>query len=222
MKRQRCEFHSHTLLSDGELLGIELISRAYSLNHSAIAVTDHVSTTNVDWVVRQERKECKLADGFDIIAIAGVEITHVPPRSIDRTVKAARRAGAEIVVVHGETTVEPVPAGTNFAAVSNPDVDILAHPGLITIKEAEIAKNHDVFLEVSSRRGHCFSNGHVARVAEAVGNKTLVNTDAHAPEDLLTHAEAKKVAAAAGFDPRRVSQATEGFPRDLLKRIGKL
>ena len=54
--------------------------------------------------------------------------------------------GAEIVVVHGETIVEPVIKGTNWSAVNCPEVDILAHPGLITVEEVEIAKYNDIAL----------------------------------------------------------------------------
>ena len=45
-----------------------------------------------------------------------------------------RGLGARIIVVHGETIVEPVRPGTNRKALES-DVDILAHPGLITEDE---------------------------------------------------------------------------------------
>jgi len=82
--------------------------------------------------------------------------------------------GAEIVVVHGETIVEPVIKGTNWSAVNCPEVDILAHPGLITDEEVEIAKDNDIALEISSRRGHCLGNGHVAKLALEVGADLVV------------------------------------------------
>ena len=37
------------------------------------------------------------------------------PRLIGKMVALARAAGAKIVIGHGETLVEPVPAGTNRA-----------------------------------------------------------------------------------------------------------
>ncbi len=45
-------------------------------------------------------------------------------------VRLSKELGAEIVVVHGETSVEPVAPGTNNASVELSDVDILAHPVL--------------------------------------------------------------------------------------------
>ncbi|MGQ0797828.1 MAG: histidinol phosphate phosphatase domain-containing protein [Methanobacteriota archaeon] len=222
MTARRAEFHSHTVLTDGELLGIELIRRAVALGHRAIAVTDHVSLGNIEWVVRQEILDCDLAKSWDILAIPGVEITHVPPDRLDDAVRAARRAGARVVVVHGETISEPVAPGTNRRAVSNPDVDILAHPGLITREDADLARSNDVFLEISTRRAHAPANGHVAREAEGAVATPIVDSDAHAPGDLVTQDEAVRFARAAGLPERLVTTATEGAPDALLKRLGLL
>ena len=222
MTAKRAEFHSHTVLTDGELLGIELIRRAAALGHRALAVTDHVSLGNIEWVVRQEIADCDLAKSWDILAIPGVEITHVPPDRLDEAVRAARRAGAQIVVVHGETVSEPVASGTNLRAASNPDVDILAHPGLGTAEEADLARANDVFLEISGRRAHAPANGHVARVTEAAKATPIVDSDAHAPGDLLAQDQAVLFARAAGLPDRLVRTATEGAPDALLKRLGLL
>jgi len=222
MTAKRAEFHSHTVLTDGELLGIELIRRATALDHRAIAVTDHVSLGNIEWIVRQEIADCELAKSWDIVAIPGVEITHVPPDRLDEAVRAARRAGAQIVVVHGETISEPVARGTNLRAVSNPDVDILAHPGILAPEEADLARSNDVFLEISSRGAHAPANGHVARRTEEAKATPIVDSDAHAPGDLLTQEEAVAYAKASGLPERLVRTATEGAPDSLLKRLGFL
>ncbi|MDD1737550.1 MAG: histidinol phosphate phosphatase domain-containing protein, partial [Methanothrix sp.] len=110
----------------------------------------------------------------------------------------ARRLGAEIVVVHGETPVEPVRPGTNRAALEA-DVDILAHPGFITLEEAELARENNVCLEITSRRGHNITNGHVVRLAKMAGAKMIVNTDSHAPGDLISSKRAVEIAMGAGL-----------------------
>ena len=69
-------------------------------------------------------------------------------------------ASADLVVVHGETMAEPVVKGTNRAAVDCEFVDVLAHPGFITLDEARIATANGVHLELTSRRGHSLTNGH--------------------------------------------------------------
>jgi len=121
--------------------------------------------------------------------------------------------------VHGETIVEPVESGTNRAAVSNPSVDLLAHPGLISEEEAELAKENDVYLEITSRKGHCLTNGHVARVAREVGAKLLLNSDLHSPDDFLTKELGAKILAGAGLDHGEVIKVMEENPGELLKKI---
>ncbi|MDD1771226.1 MAG: histidinol phosphate phosphatase domain-containing protein, partial [Methanomassiliicoccales archaeon] len=190
----RIDLHCHTLLSDGELLPTELARRAMVMGHSAIAATDHASISNLDRLISEVKADAELVKEWDIDMLAGVEITHVPMRKLDEVVVAAKRRGAEIIVVHGETVTEPVEHGTNAVAVNNPDVDILAHPGFITLDEAQMAKDNDVILEITSRRGHNATNGHVASMALQVGAKMVVNTDTHAPSDLIDYDTAMKVA----------------------------
>ena len=85
----------------------------------------------------------------------------------------AKQLGAWIVVVHGETIVEPVEKGTNLAALNSPDVDILAHPGMLSPEEARLAAANHIFLEISARKGHSLTNGHVAKLGLKAGAKML-------------------------------------------------
>ncbi len=221
MSEGRCDFHTHTILSDGELLPMEMIRRAAMSGHRAIALTDHASFSNVVQVVEAVVRDCEKADAWGIEAIPGVEITHVPVRHIDAAVRAARKAGAELVVVHGESPVEPVEPGTNHAAVSNPEVDILAHPGMLEEDDSALAVQNGVFIEITCRRGHSLTNGHVASVAKAVGAKLLVNTDAHAPSDLATMSFAERVALGAGLDQVQARIALVDNPDLLMRKLGR-
>ena len=154
------DFHTHTFLSDGVLLPIELIRRAVVAGYTALGVTDHASAGNLKSVLDVLVAECRLAEKhWEIRALPGVELTHVPPEAIAELVQEARATGAQLVVVHGESPVEPVAPGTNLAAVSCPDVDLLAHPGLLTPEEADLAARHGVFLELTARGGHALGNG---------------------------------------------------------------
>jgi len=221
MRARRCDFHMHTTMSDGELLPMELIRRAAAADHRAIALTDHASFSNLESVVKSVSRDCRRADAWGIDAIPGVELTHVPVRYIDEAVRKSRRAGAELIVVHGETPVEPVEKGTNHSAVSNPEVDILAHPGMIEIDDAELAAENEVILEVTCRRGHSLANGHVVALARRAKAKLLVNSDAHSPDDLSTMAFANTVARGAGMLPEEVRAALVSAPEELLKRLGR-
>ena len=195
------DYHTHTIFSDGDLIPSELVRRATKIGNEGIALTDHVDFSNYDFVLRsllQAKKE--LEGDWEIAVLIGVEITHVPPKKIDKLVEKAKKAGAEIIVIHGESIVEPVANGTNKAAVANEDVDILAHPGFITEEEVELAKDNDVLLEITARIGHSLTNGHVASLAKKMGANVVIDTDTHSPNDLINDEMAMMVLMGAGFD----------------------
>ena len=166
-------------------------------------------------------RDCDLAwEEWGFRVLPGVELTHCPPRSIAPLAARAKRAGAKIVVIHGETLVEPVPPGTNQASVECPDVDVLGHPGLLTEAEAALAAANGVYLEITSRRGHCLGNGNTVVLGRAAGAKFLVNSDTHSPSDLHTEAFARTVALGAGLTAAEADQALYENPKALLARVG--
>ncbi len=198
------DLHTHSLFSDGELIPAELIRRAAAKGYSAIAITDHMDQSNVDLIIPRIVKLIEsLRSYLPIPVLAGAEITHVPPPLIPDMIKEARRLGAKIIVVHGETIVEPVAEGTNRAAIEG-GADILAHPGLISHEDLLLARNKGITLEITARKGHSLSNGHVARRAMELGIPLTVNTDAHSPSDLITKDFAERVLLAAGIDAQAV------------------
>jgi len=219
----RSDFHTHTILSDGALLPIELIRRVAVMGYKAIGITDHVSLSNVERIVPEIIADCKMAEkNWDIIAIPGVEVTHVPLKKINHVIALAKKCGAELIVVHGESPVEPVEEGTNLIAVGNPDVSILAHPGFLTAEVAEKARDNNTFLEITARAGHSYTNGIVARRGKEVGAKFLVDTDAHDVCDLIDEGKAIAIALGAGLDKKEAKIAVTENPDILLKRLGRL
>jgi putative hydrolase len=206
------DFHTHSFFSDGELLPTELIRRAIVNGYSAIAITDHASASNIESLVEKVRRDSDLVkQEWKFNVLVGVELTHCPARSISRLAAEAKEAGADIVVVHGETLVEPVPPGTNLASVECGDVDILAHPGLLTKKQALLARENGVFLEVTSRRGHCLGNGNTVMLAREAGAKLLINSDTHSPRDLHTESFAKSIGLGAGLTPVELAVVLESL-----------
>ncbi len=215
------DFHTHTFLSDGVLAPIELIRRAQVVGYRGMAITDHVGPGNLEYVVSTLVTDCRAATSrWDILVLPGVEITHAPTEDIDMLATEAKAMGARVINVHGETIVEPTPPGTNLAAVSSADVDILAHPGLITLEVASIAAKNGVFLEVSGRKGHSYANGHVVRVAREAGARMVLDSDAHAPDDLLTDDFALEVAIGAGLSEADARALLSDGPRQVLERVG--
>jgi len=213
------DLHTHSLLSDGELVPSELARRAEKLRYAAIAITDHVDLSNIEFVVPQIAKvAAELNRHMDIRVVAGAELTHVPVQTMAKLAKLARKLGAELVVAHGETIVEPVHVGTNDASLAA-DIDILAHPGLMTLEQAERAREAGIYLELSARKGHCLTNGWVARMAMEAKAELLLNTDAHSPNELLTLEAAIDVARGAGLDKKVAEKVVVENPRELLKRL---
>lgn len=206
------DLHTHTLLSDGELLPSELLRRAAVKGVKYLALTDHVDVTNVAEVLAKLSKLKDYADDYDVEFLVGVEITHVPPRRIDRVVELAWREGAEIVLVHGETVAEPVAEGTNRAAIES-EVSVLAHPGLLSLEDAELAAKNGIYLEISARKGHSLTNGLVARLADEVGAKLVFGSDAHSFGDLLSPHEIGKVIAGSGTKQNVLENAEKLFKK---------
>ncbi len=199
------DLHTHSLFSDGVLVPSELVRRAVMKGYETIAITDHADSSNLDFTIPRVAAACKeLTRRWKITALPGIELTHVPPETFAELTERARALGAVIVVAHGETLVEPVHPGTNRAAIEA-RVDILAHPGLITREEAALAARNGVCLEITSRKGHSLSNGHVARAAVEAGAMLVIDTDSHEPGDLITDEFAREVLAGAGLSDENIA-----------------
>ncbi len=215
------DLHTHTLFSDGELIPSELARRAKDIGYRAIAFTDHADFSNMDFILSNVSKAVVgLEQYFGLYVFYGVEITHVPPELMKEAIEKSRRLGAQIVVVHGESPVEPVQEGTNRAAIEA-ECDILAHPGLITKEDAVLAAQKGVVLEISARSGHSFTNGHVFRMAKETGAKYMLDTDTHSPHNLITKDFAKTVLMGSGMSEKEADKAfktSEYMLEILLKR----
>ena len=197
------DLHTHTIFSDGELIPAEHLRRVENLGYEAVAITDHADSSNLDFIIPRIVKVAEDLNRFSKTKLLpGIELTHIPPQMYNELVAEARKLGAKIVVGHGETVMEPVYAGTNLAAIQA-GVDILAHPGFITRDEALLAAEKGVFLELTGRKGHSLTNGHVAQIAADTGALLVVNADAHGPGDFMTAKMAETVALGAGLDRER-------------------
>jgi histidinol phosphatase-like PHP family hydrolase len=218
----RIDLHTHSFFSDGALLPSEMLRRAQVMGYGVLAITDHADASNVDELASKLTRFFRegLA-GFNVTFIPGVELTHVPPVQIAHLARRARQLGVRLVVVHGETPVEPVCPGTNRAAVECPDVDILAHPGFITEEEAALAAANGVTLELTARGGHNMANGHVARVARLAGARLVVNTDTHTPADMIGQERARLVALGAGLSEKEALAALGATAWQIVSRALK-
>ena len=134
----------------------------------------------------------KIKENAEVMARMGVEETgmgnvgdKILKHHLPDTVRQAREAGAEIVIVHGETLCDQVETGTNFAAIEA-GADILAHPGLIDEKCAEFAAERGVALEFTSCPRHALANAHVADLALRFGCLLVRGSAARCASELAT------------------------------------
>jgi histidinol phosphatase-like PHP family hydrolase len=209
------------VFSDGELIPAELTRRAAVAGYRAIGISDHGDPSNLDLIIpRVVRVAEALGAAWGLVVVPGIELTHVPPAMIADTAREARALGAQLVVCHGETIAEPVAPGTNRAALEA-DIDILAHPGLMTEEEAQLAARRGICLEITTRKGHSLTNGHVARLALAAGAPLVINTDSHAPGDLTPLDQARRIALGAGLTEAQFQQARQNSADLVRKLTGK-
>lgn len=214
------DLHTHSFFSDGVLVPAEHLRRVEVLGYTAVAITDHADSSNLDFIIPRLIQVARDLNPLSRTRLLpGVELTHVPPALIGPLVRKARELGAQVVMVHGETIVEPVAPGTNLAAIEA-GADILSHPGFISEDEARLAAQMGVFLELSGRKGHCLTNGFVAKMAQRTGANLIVNADAHTPGDFLTAEMARLVAMGAGLSEdeyrqmqKNIQTFVEGIPR---------
>lgn len=214
------DFHTHTVFSDGGLVASELLRRYECAGYSGVAITDHVDSSNIEFVIPNIVSFSKLYNKTSRTkVIPGVELTHIPVGQIKSMVDCSRKLGAKIVLVHGETIVEPVMEGTNREAILA-GADILAHPGIILEKDVRLAAAKGVFLEISSRRGHSLANGHVAKIALKNRAQLIYGTDFHEPSDLCDKNKVEKVLYGSGLDKRQVLKVFDNMGRLFCKVAG--
>jgi histidinol phosphatase-like PHP family hydrolase len=70
---------------------------------------------------------------------------------------------------------------------------------MLTMEDAARAAKNTIALEVTSRGGHNRTNGYVVQVAREAGCQIVVDSDAHAPHDLLDERARFLVAKGAGL-----------------------
>jgi histidinol phosphatase-like PHP family hydrolase len=196
------------------------VRRALVNGYRAIAITDHVGIGYLERLINEIAADCALARShWNITAIPGIELTHLPATAIAEVAKKAKELGAKLVVVHGQTVAEPVEPGTNLAALKSPHVDILAHPGMLTLEEAKLAAANGIYLEITARKQHSVTNKHVAEMARRAGAKLIVDSDAHEESDLLTPELAYTIAKNALLTEAEITATLQTNPQALLAKL---
>ena len=84
-----------------------------------------------------------------------------------------------------------------------------------------MGSENGVYLEVSARKGHSLTNGHVVKVAKEAGALTVLDSDAHEPDDLLTPELTQKIALGAGLTDEESYALLELNPQSLIARLNQ-
>lgn len=189
MEKSIIDLHNHSFFSDGELIPNELVQSARAKCYKLVGISDHVDFTNYKEILDKLLSAKDTLNSYnDIKVMIGVEITHINPKLMEKLVYNVRECGADYVIVHGETIIEPVPPYTNRSAIEA-CVDILAHPGFITDEEVKLAAKNKVFLEITKRKGHSLTNGHVARLAQKYSANMIIGSDSHTYSEIYSSFE---------------------------------
>jgi len=213
--------HAHTFLSDGDLLPSEVAMRYQDKGYKIIAITDHADYSNIKPAAKAIVEFCRRwPKNSAIKVLPGIELTHLPPEQFKPLSNLARKEGIKIIIAHGETPVEPVAKNTNHLALMA-DIDILAHPGLISDEDTKLAKDRGVFLEITSRRGHSQANAYVIKQARKFGAKLILNNDSHTPEDIISPVELIKVGLDLGLTQTEIDIIYEDVKTFLIKKEGR-
>jgi putative hydrolase len=217
------DFHTHTFFSDGALSPAEHIRRAYISGYKVLGITDHVDFSNLEFVYSSILNLVSSIEnsGWDIKVIPGIEITHVPASKIEKIVTKARDLKIPLIIVHGESPVEPVEKGTNRAAIES-QVDILAHPGLIEENDVKKASELGISLEITARKGHSLTNGYVAKISKKYNTKLVLDSDAHIHSDFLTELLRTNILYGSGMDFEQIKILEKNMialSEFLIKRI---
>ncbi len=213
--------HAHTFLSDGDLLPSEVAARYLDKGYKVIAITDHADYSNIKQMARAIVEFCKRwPKNSQIKILPGIELTHLPPEQFKPLAELARREGFKIIIAHGETLVEPVAKNTNHLALMA-DIDILAHPGLITDEDTKLASQRGIFLEITSRNGHNQTNAHIIKQARKFNAKLILNTDSHTPDNIISPQELVKVGLDYGLTQNEIDQIYEEVRSFLRLKIAK-
>ena len=215
------DFHIHVNCSGGRdgLLPSEAMRLAKCAGFRAVGLIVRADPSTLPILLPTLKtlvKTCSLYAGIE--AFAGVELVHVPPALLPDAVGQAREQGAALILAHGESIPRQL-------AAINAGVDILAHPGLITVEDAQLAAEKGVLLELNTAPRHCLANGHIVRMAERFGCELLLNSDASSSADFespdVTQALRKAAALGAGLDAEGLSRlhVTE---RKLVQKLLRL
>ncbi len=213
------DLHTHSLFSDGELLPSELVRRAEEIGYEAVAITDHADSSNLDWIVPRLVRVCEdLNRRWKIRAVPGIELTHLPPDMIAPLAAEARSLGREDC---GRSRRNSGGAGRS----RNKRQGHRSRRGHSGAPGFDFRRRDGPGPGKKSFSGDHRPAGAIAwRTAmlpawlQRFGASLVLNTDGHAPGDLITRGQALKVALGAGLEADDFERMLQNS-REIVTRV---
>ena len=164
------DLHTHTILSDGEMLPIDLIQQGWQSPGTRPSRSPIMSIRPTRNRSLRPWPLCGNRAGLFGGATALRRRDYARAAGTDRRTRTrGQKTQGRISWLSTARHQSNRSPGTNHAACTCRDVNVLAHPGLITNEEARLAATNGIALEITSRGGHNRTNGHVARIARETG-----------------------------------------------------
>ncbi|MFF0549716.1 PHP domain-containing protein [Streptomyces sp. NPDC004311] len=218
--------HLHSDWSDGGSPLEDMAAAARALGHQWAVLTDHSPRLTIAHGLSAERLESQLeavaavnsriGPGFRLLT--GIECDILDDGSLDQDEDLLGRLDIVVASVHSKLRSEPGPMTTRMlAAVRNPHVDVLGHcTGRIITGRGRPQSRFDaeaVFaacteagtaVEINCRPERRDPPDGLLEQAAAAGCRFAVDTDAHAPEQLLWQSMGYARAARTGLGADRL------------------
>jgi putative hydrolase len=200
----RGDLHSHTDWSDGGATVLEMARAAQARGYEYLAITDHSPRITVVNGLGPERLAAQRrlidqanseVDGLTILQ--GVEVDINEDGSLDEPDEALAALDLVIASPHVKLRMEPAAMTQRMLrAVENPHVDVIGHPtgrrpgsreGASYDFEAvfRAAAERGVVLEMDCDPARMDLSPELARLAASLGCRLALDSDAHAPDQLI-------------------------------------
>jgi histidinol phosphatase-like PHP family hydrolase len=199
----KVDMHLHTSKSDGRDSLHNMVEAAEAKGLDVIAITDHGpghgSGITEKQALETKREAELLQPNYHVKILAGIEAEILPTGEV----LLDRSEGLDIVLAsfHGAPS-EEVYYRAVLRAVTDPNVDVLAHHAWITGRFSPVTKYndmlielmaaHDVAIEINSK--HALPSWDFLQKCKERGVKYTIGSDAHKAADVGSVAWAKNTA----------------------------
>ncbi|OZI11770.1 DNA polymerase/3'-5' exonuclease PolX [Bacillaceae bacterium SAS-127] len=202
-KQMKGDLHMHTTWSDGANSIEEMVEACRAKGYEYMAITDHsrylkvANGLSIERLLKQNEEIRRLNAKYDDIEIlSGIEMDILPDGTLDYEDELLSELDFVIASIHSSfSQPRNIIMDRLKTALSNPHVDLIAHPtgriigrrdGYAVDMEMliQLAKETNTALELNANPHRLDLCAEHLRQAQEAGVKVMINTDAHAIEHL--------------------------------------